>query len=221
MNFYTNWKTGFIDGLLTRIAYTDYAIAKKEEDPKWNTIPYELELYSKALKTKVKRLNLVQKEVAVGGPTTERSRSFGSKLMPIDTYLKTFMMKKNMIPSMGNIEHSKEYNSPFENSINRMLLVYKWILGIQAITKDTVVISKEELVKLGMDHKSVMDIKKAFDKLFYNNIVTSYYEDHKWFIKLTGGSFGMAEGPGYINISIPIPGLVKKIKEHHKELQQN
>lgn len=218
MNFYTNWKTGFIDGLLVRTCYQDYAMSNK--DPKWNDYPQDLELYSRLLKTKVKRLNMIKANVPVGGPTTDKSRAFGTSTTPIDDHLKTFMMKKSLIPSTGDIDHSKEYVSPFDNKINRMLLIYKWILGIQAITKDTVAISKEELALLEMDHKSVMDIKIAFDSLFYNSVVSSSYESGTWYIKLTGGSFGISEGPGFINISIPIPSLINKIKKHHESLQQ-
>ncbi len=217
MNYYNTFTTGTIDSLLMNIGKDGYAIpVDLETDGDRKT---EAHYYSKIRKKRMIRNNVGKSKVRVGGPTTDKSRAFGYEITPVDTFLRTYLHKEAMEAVMEDFNYEHEYASPFDNGINQMLLIYKWIIGLQSITKNIVDITKDDLAKLGMDHKSVMDIKIAFDKLFSHEIVKSTYDSGTWFIKLGGRSLLVGEGPGYIKIKMQIPALEDKIKAYHNELQ--
>lgn len=221
MNYYFNYNTGLIDGLLTRLGIEDYAFAEGTQDPRANEVPNDLYMKSRTLGKKVKRNNVLQSNVMVGGPITEKSRNTGHKTEPIDKYLRNWLHKQAMEAVLEDFDYDHEYYSPFDNNINKLLLILKWITGIQSITRNMVEITKEDLKAIDMDHKSVMDIKIAFDKLFYNSIVYSSYDAGTWSIKLGTRDLKVGEGPGFINMRIDIPHLVTKITEYHTNLKQN
>lgn len=198
MNYYNTFTTATIDALLQNTMKDGYCLE--------TTSTSEKTYYSTIYKKKVKRNN---HDTAAGS----------GRSIPVDTYLRSFLHKEAMEAVMGDFNWEHEYVSPFDNGINQMLLIHKWITGLQSLTKDIVSIKKTDLAKLDMDHKSVMDIKIAFDRLFPTEIVKSTYDSGTWFIKLGGRSLRIGEGPGYIKIKMQIPYLIEKIKADHDTLK--
>lgn len=203
MNYYNTFTIGTIDSLLQNTMKDRYCLEE--------TSPSKRTHWSKLTKKGVRRLN---QRIA----RDEMGRQIGTAESP-DTFLRNFLHKEAMEAVMQNFNYQHEYASPFDNGVNQMLLIYKWITGLQSLTKEIVLIDKSALAKLGMDHKSVMDIKIAFDKLFPYEIVKSTYDSGTWFIKLGSRSLLVGEGPGYIKIKMQIPALEEKIRKHHDDLK--
>jgi len=203
MNYYNTFTIGTIDSLLQNTMKDGYCLEEPSRDKRTH--------WSKLTKKGVRRLNeRITRD--------EMGRQIGTAVSP-DKFLRNFLHKQAMEAVMEDFNYEHEYASPFDNGINQMLLVYRWITGQQSLTKEIVSIDKADLVKLGMDHKSIMDIKIAFDKLFPHEIVKSTYDSGTWFIKLGGRSLLVGEGPGFIKIKMQIPALEDKIKAYHNELQ--
>lgn len=203
MNYYNTFTIGTIDSLLQNTMKDGYCLEETSRTKRTH--------WSKLTKKGVRRLNqMITRD--------EMGRQIGTAESP-DKFLRNFLHKEAMEAVMEEFNYKHEYASPFDNGINQMLLIYKWISGRQSITKEMVLISKDDLAKLGMDHKSVMDIKIAFDKVFPHEIVKSTYDSGTWFIKLGSRSLMVGEGPGYIKIRMQIPALTEKIKAYHDELQ--
>lgn len=231
MNYYFNYTSGLIDGLLKRTGTEDYVIVEGSTDPgKTNkygrTIPREHILYSSLINKKVIPQNWIDTET-MPGKIYDQSRNTGDTWIPIDGHKKSYLrewLSKNestiFTPSTSNeVDYDKEYKSPFDNNIDKMLLILKWIAGIQSITGKTVEITREDLKAIDMEHKSTMDIKIAFDKIFPKSIVYSSYDSGTWSIKLGTRDIRTGNGPGYINMRINIPHLVENIETYHNDLQ--
>jgi len=232
MNYYYNFTTGLIDGLLTRMAIEPYAFAKSSNDPilqeggRLTEATSDDWTYSKYLNEKVIRNNVIDFKAPMPGKLHDNSRAFGTKTIPIDKYLREYLENLNadiFSPSTSakEIDYNKEYGCPFNQATKVKLLTLKWIAGIQALTKDIVVVDKESLEAIGLEGASPLDIKKSFDKLFYNNIVHSSYDKGKWYVKLGRRDIAVGEGPGYINMRIGIPYLEDKIKAYHIVLKES
>jgi hypothetical protein len=219
MNYYRNFTTGVIDGLLTRMATEGYSL--KEDDPKFNSMPSETKLYSRYLKQKVVRDNVLENNAMNSGGIGDKSRVTGVKYKSQTKYLFEYLNKADL-KALDNNEHnwdwSTEFSSPFDNATDIMLCFFKLITGMQSITRKAAVIDRDLLVRLELDVASVVAWKKEFERLFYNEIVSSYYEEGKWSIKLGGGCLRIGEGPGYINLKIQKENLINNIEEYHKEL---
>jgi len=218
MKYYFNFTTGLIDGLLTRLGHENYTA--EENESKALALPPDRLVYSKYLKKKVIRNTIKESEAFNPGHVSDKSRNTGSIDYSLDERLHNFFYKEELIPDFDpkNINYSKEFKSPFDNITNVMLCFFKLITGIQSITRQYVVIDKKLLEKLDLDGASVMDWKIAFDKRFYNQIVSSHYEDGKWYVKLGSNCLKVGDGPGHINILIQKENIINKIEQHHQEL---
>lgn len=219
MNYYRNFTTGTIDGLLARLGIEGYVL--KSDDPKFETYPKEEMIYSRYLKEKVGRDNILEKHTFNDGYQGDRTRSTGNKTRCETKYLYEFLCKQELRAidkDDTNWDWNLEFGSPFDNGTNIMLCFFKLITGMQSITRKPAVITRELLQTLELDVASVYEWKKQFDKLFYNSIVHSYYEDGEWHIKMGGGCLKVGEGPGYVNLKIQKENLINKIEEYHNEL---
>lgn len=198
MNYYFNFPSGLIDNLLVRTNAENYTVDGK-------------------------RANVTDTKAPMPGRLHDQSRAFGELCIPIDghnrSFLRDYLDKLEMKASTGEINYDFEYASPFGNDINKLLLLYKWITGIQSITKNTVQITKEDLKAIDMDHMSTLDLKKTFNKIFWNSLVINTWNDGIWNIKVGGRDLRVDDGPGYINMRIGIPHLLEKIKEYHTNLK--
>jgi len=205
MNYYYNFTTGLIDGLIMNIGNDTYC--RNVPDNK------HYDYYSRVRKTKVDRNNVTD---AILGKKT-----------PIDTYLRLHLhaLSQDVIidDNKGKpiFNYTHEYPTVFPNNINRMLLIFKWIAGTQALTKDVVIITREDLQSLELATDSPSKLKAKFEDLFHKSIVYSTYEDGKWKIKLGSRSLMVGEGPGYINMRIGIPFLEDRIKAYHIVLKES
>ena len=199
MNYYFNYTSGLIDNLLVRTKAENYTVDGK-------------------------RANVTNPKAPMPGRLHDQSRAFGELSIPIDgtnrSFLRDYLDKKEMKAGTGDINYDHEYASPFSNEINKLLLLFKWITGIQSITKNVVQITREDLKAIDMEHMSTLDLKKTFGKLFWNSLVTNMWNDGVWTIKVGGRDLRVDEGPGYINMRISIPHLVDKITEYHNNLKQ-
>lgn len=198
MNYYFNYTSGLIDNLLVRTKAENYTVDGK-------------------------RANVTDPKAPMPGRLHDQSRAFGELCIPIDghkrSFLRDYLDKLQMKPSTGDINYDVEYASPFGNEINKLLLLFKWITGIQSITKDTVHITKEDLKAIDMEHMSTLDLKKTFSKIFWNSLVTNMWNDGIWTVKIGSRDLRVGEGPGYINMRVSIPHLVQKIEEYHNNLK--
>lgn len=189
MNFYTNFSTGLIDGLLM----------KQNDNGYWVT--------ENGKKT---RNNIIKRD-AFGN-----NRS-GNVTQDIDTYLREWLLKQEMKP-VANLDYDYEHPTPFDNKINKILLLLKWIIGIQKI-KGVAEITKEDLKELDLDF-SLTTLHKllfAVDKCLVTN---SFNEDETILIVKVGSrELKSGVGPGYVNMRISIPYLMDKITAYHEKLK--
>jgi hypothetical protein len=199
--FYTTFPMGLIDGMLTRLKVEPYVIFAPTSVPN-----------------------------ATGGTTTEtrwikddviQSNIFGekrtgSKKTPTSEYLFNFLCQKDLRPTMGkDIDYSVEFTSPFEDKITRMLLLYKYVAGLQAISNDTVTLKTSDIAELGLS-LTALDAKIAFDKMFPNSYVINRFDDKKWQIKLGPRDVRVTPGPGSVQLKVTnLMGLYSKIKDLH------
>ena len=235
-NYYNTFATGLIDSLLIRLnEHTDYLVPVRDTDTTDGDIV-----------DAAKKGKLVRPDYAGSDFTWMEGKGLGTyegknmkkpityKKIGIDATVHKYLLKQEMKPSMGDIDYSHEYASPFPDSVNKTLLLLKWITGIQSITGDTVVITKKELAKIGYDHISPLQLKIQFDKLFGYHKITEYHksfysgcltynyynEDTKeWSVKIGSREMRYIRGAGTVILkTTQYFNLMTKIITYHREL---
>lgn len=217
MNYYTTFTTGTIDGLLLNTLNEDYCYPVAQSAIRKGA-PY---YYSAVKKTYVQRNNVLSDHAENQGAQSDRSNAFGRRETPVDTHLRTFLIKSTgeyRAILDDNFDFEEEFKSPFDDKVNKMLLVFKWIAGIQSITRNTVTITQADIDQLGLPIK-LGTLSQTFEKLFDKEIVTSNQDNAEWRIRLGGGALKTGMGPGFVQMRIQIPALVEAISTYHKDLQ--
>jgi len=217
MNYYTTFTTGIIDGLLLNTLANEYCY-KVDKEALRKDAPY---YYSTMKKAYVQRNNIISDTAENRGTRNDRSNAFGRKEVPVENHLRTYLIKKTgeyRAIIEDKFDYEEEYKSPFESSINRMLLIFKWISGIQSITKNTAVIKQSDIDQIGLNVK-LGALKASFEKMFEKQIVTSTQSNDEWRIKIGGNALNTGMGPGFIKLRIQIPALIESIHTYHKDLQ--
>ena len=200
--YYNKFAVGLIDSLLIKTDQ-DYSM--------YETVEGET-------KNQTKRLRIRN------GSIIERNKWIGEKcghiMKPMELSVHEWLCKQNMIPGLSadTIDYDLEYPSPFKDGVTKALLMLRWVTGLQSINKqDAVLITKEDLKEIGLDHTSVMDWKMTFDKMF--KPVISHYDKGIWTVKIGGRDVVPGNGPGTINIKVAqFNGLFDSILKHHDRL---
>jgi len=228
--YYTKFSVGLIDSLLTRQQEnTDYLI------------PLTSGRGDTASTTTINERTLVRPEKTgndfewmMGSQMVERPQTW--KRSNLDTTVHNWLIKQEMKPVLEDIDYDYEYASPFKDGITRLLLVFKWITGIQSITKEEVRLTKQDLELIGLD-KPVYHYTKLFETLFgpinsyeLSKITGRYTRDlsgsltynkydpdtKEWVIKVGPRDLAVANGPGSVCIkTTSYTGLLNMIIEDH------
>jgi hypothetical protein len=201
--FYTTFPMGLIDGMLVRLQVEPYVVyaPKIVEDSSGR----KKEIYAWT------RDNVIESNV-FGEKRT------GDRVTPTSEYLYNYLCQKDLRPTMGkDIDYSVEFESPFTKGVTQMLLVYKWIAGLQAISGDTITIKTSDIAELGLN-PTALDCKIAFDKYFPNSYVINKFYDKKWHVKLGPRDVRVTPGPGSVQIKVTnYVGLLNKIMDLHNQ----
>ena len=205
MNYYFNFSTGLIDTLLLKTKAEHYFNQQN--------------LNQKNLSKYRGRNNIEKIDGHYVGTTNGHKTSMG-----LDEFVYSHLAAQSLKPSINTeSNYETEFVSPFPDEINKMLLLLKWVAGIQSITGEWAVeITKDTLKEIEMDHISPMDVKILFEKLFkYTPIlIKSIYEKGTYTIKLGPRDLLCELGPGRVNIRLDYPHLLDKIQQHHNKLKE-
>lgn len=218
-NYYKTFTTGLIDGILIR------------EDKKVpaHTAEYydhgrKVEGYKYYQETSLRRMLNASKTLKKhmehrDGITTEGLVIKNN----IDTCVYDYLCKLELKPSFGNdIDYTYEFAPPFTDTVNKMLLILKWVAGIQSITKSNqITITKEELSEIGLN-MSPLDLHKAIKAIFKDAAFSKnvYNHDERYVVLGVGGrDLQVSEGYGYVNLKMTqYTGLLNAIIAHHEKL---
>ena len=227
-SYYTKFSVGLIDSLLIKSQeHTDYLV------------PLTRGSGATATGKDIPMGTLVRPEKTgndfewmMGSSIVEKNQTW--KKITLDETVHNWLIKSEMKPVLEDIDYDYEYVSPFPDNITKALLLLKWIIGIQVITKDIVTITREDLAKIGYDHLSPLQLKINFDKIFgkhegikssnkqFNGCLTKnhYNEDTKeWYVKIGPREVIVDNGPGSVRIkTTQYNGLLDTIMQHHQEV---
>tara|TARA_R110002153_G_scaffold272842_1_gene442214 strand:- start:47 stop:769 length:723 start_codon:yes stop_codon:yes gene_type:complete len=227
-SYYTKFSVGLIDSLLIKSQeHTDYLVPLTSGSGATKTGKDVPENY---LVRPEKTGN--DFEWMMGSSMVEKNQTW--KKLSTDETVHNWLIKSEMKPVLEDIDYDYEYKSPFDGTISKALLLLKWIIGLQVITKDTVSITREDLAKIGYDHLSPLQLKINFDKIFgktdglqYNSTKLNgcltknhYNEDTKtWDVKIGPREVIVDNGPGSVRIkTTQYNGLLDTIMQHHQEV---
>ena len=201
--FYTTFPMGLIDGMLMRLKVEPYVIFAPTSVPDGRG----------GTKTENR---WIKDDVIISNVFGEKRT--GDKKMPTSEYLYNFLCQKDLRPTMGkDIDYSVEFESPFGKGNTQMLLLYKYVAGLQAINGDTVILKTSDIAELGLN-LTALDAKIAFDDTFPNSYVINKFDDKKWHIKLGPRDVRVTPGPGSVQIKVTnYVGLLTKIMDLHNQ----
>lgn len=216
--FYKIFATGTIDGMLIR------------EDKKIDADKAEYFDHGRRPDCKYHQVVSLQRIINTGNnikdhiDVRDNNMTVGKIVKGIDEAVFDYLCKKEYKPSFGdNIDYSYEFTMPFTDRINKMLLILKWVAGIQSINrKPNVTITDKDLSKIGLTI-SPLQLHKAIKEYFKDAVFSKnqYNWDTKELVLSVGGrDLTVSDGPGYVKLkSTQYIGLLDMIMNHHKELQ--
>lgn len=218
-NYYKTFTTGLIDGILIRedkkIPDTQaeyYDQGRGVGDQKW----YQ----QTALRRMLNKPAELESHTEVRDGTMTNGKVIKYN---IDACVYDYLCKLELKPSFGNeLDYSYEFAPPFTDTINKLLLLTKWISGIQSITEKTLIqIGKDEIEELDLN-MTPLDLHKAIKATFKDSVfsMNRYNSDEKYVVLSIGGrDRKVTEGPGYVKLKTPqYIQLLNNIMEYHDRL---
>lgn len=217
-NYYKTFSTGLIDGILIRedkkIPTTQaeyYDNERNVSGEKWHQ--------QTSLRRMINSKDNIEKHLEVrDGTMTEGYAGLSN----IDTCVYDYLCRLELKPSFGGeIDYTYEFAAPFSDTINKLLLIVKWVAGIQSITQEnSVEITKDNLKEIST--MSPLQLHKAIKELFKDDVFgrNHYnYDDNILTLMVGGRDRKISEGFGYIKIkTTQYTGLLNNIMKHHDEL---
>jgi hypothetical protein len=229
--FYKTFTTGQIDGILTLLAIQEFKQKGADQDPQYfDADPKFFDKsnkyigVTKQMKNSLRHVmnhgELKKFESSRDGRTTE-----GYLVTPTPECVIDYLQRKDM--KVGEPDWLDEYSMPFAEEINQLLLIFKWVLGIQRLNDNTVTtITSDDISSLDLPY-TVKQLHFRLKTLLGSSFATLRYmeDDNTIEYKVSSRDAFLNEGYGYVKLNVTqyvvlLNNIVKDHEERRKQVTE-